>query len=314
MDGRGSESSVQLQDEQMTESDNGSDIDDNYGDKFETIEFKDDAEVFYVRIITGGSEEIKQITHLSLIIDSDTFFDDEDDTWSTMLRAYAPLSQRLTHLTIVVKGANLFTRSNYIKPLLYDMASFGYTEDFASECGGADVLEQDYKKDSRKIEQLLPNGEGNVTKYQRRAIGSDQVNLHVTGEKAIVTAIVNLQLPIPHVTIYGYMEYGLRSYLVQTLNPEWEQDEDCLIQLGYVADDFEDVQEAIHHEEECLIAGTHMVRISPVTEPDEMEHFNGPRLGRDNLIGWPLLTGRALRQVYGWRGETLRAWKGPPEN
>lgn len=297
----------------------------------EHFEYVDGANAFFVLVTSGGLERMSKVTNLEIVIDGSTWSDSEDDAWAIALQAFAPISKNLEHLHITIRGPVLFTRFNYIKPVLYDLVAFGCLEDSdssdytsteladSSPAANSATKPANHKK-AKRPEELSPDSTVTAVKYKKRIISPDRVNLHITGEKEIIRTLLNLHKPIPRITIQGYMELGLRRHLIRSLNPDWASSLHCTLQAGCGNRVPKAVEEAAKREEICLTTGASMVKIHTMGQEGEMEgaaqHFFGLGMGRGRGDtggrGWPVCTGGAGRQVYGWKASTVHAWRGPP--
>lgn len=260
-------------------------------------------------------EKARALTELRIVIDGSNWTDYQDDIWAMALRAYAPLSNNLVHLQIIVTGSVLFTQFNYIKPVISTMVPFGIpVGDSDSESSTSDSpgsAQSGTPSGRNKKTQAMPSPttfRNPITRYNKRVVPQEKLAFHLTGQKAIITALLGLAKPIPVITIEGPMEMAVRRNLIMALNPRWESSEHCQEQMGYDPNDCDAVEEAEKHEQEMMSTGTEMVRLRSSDSADDADDFHLTASARPT--NWEVLTGIAGRQAYGWK-TTTSAWMGP---
>lgn len=287
---------------------------------YEVVEYEDGATAFFMMIATGGEERIAKITDLKLIIDGSNWSEWEDDVWAVALRAYAPLSEKLEHLQIEIKGKVLFTRLNYSKPIMYRSLPYGYPKgdsdsDSDSEAGtpSPEVKTSPSKekktssetkprpKKPKNMVELASPTRSSVKAYRQRVIPQDTIAFHVA-DKAFIPFLLSLHKPIIRITIQGPMSMDLRRYLIERLNPNWKNSPHLNLQAGYGTTDSDDVKKALKSETECLDRGTNAIKVV-VTGDEETKEDKDKTGGK---CCWQ-------RCIYGWRADTVHAWKGPKE-
>ncbi|KAF1356590.1 hypothetical protein BDV97DRAFT_417942 [Delphinella strobiligena] len=284
----------------------------------EVIEYEDGATAFFMLIATGGEEDIRKITDLKLVIDSSNWSDFEDDIWGVALQAYAPLSEKLEHLQIEIKGKVLFTRLNYSKPIMYRSVPYGYPEgdsDSDSDSGTPSppakssslkpkTTASDTKprpKKAKNMTELDSPSRSSVKAYKQRVIPPDTITMHVA-DKAFIPSLLNLHKPIPRITIQGPMSIDLRRHLIEKLNPDWKNSPQLTLQAGYGPADSDDVKRTLKFETECLDKAANAIKVA-VTGEDEAKEDKDKSAGK----------GCWQRCVYGWRADAVHGWKGPKE-
>lgn len=276
--------------------------------------YADGAVEMQVMINSGGAERFRQVTNLTITIDSTTWTDLEDDDWAFALSLYKPCCDCLEHITINIQGSNLFTRLNYIKPLFQTTTEVFSTvgETTAPVC---DNHSPTYKATTRKKNAQTTSQSPDsttVTKYAHRPIPISSVPIYIAGEKAIIAALKALG-PIPLITITGPMELSLRRELIASLNPSWQISTHCLAQYGLEADDATKVVETEALEATTVRTGQKMCQVGPTLYQDS-EDFGTTKTRRTgSLYGLPATfvvpTGKAGRVVLGWKAG--RTWRGP---
>lgn len=292
-----------------------------------TIDGEDQANDFFTRVSTGDDDQISKITNLTIVIDGSSWTDYQDDIWSIALRAFAPYSQNLQCLEIIIRGNNLFTRYNYIKPIISSRVPFGYVEEDSSSSSDdyfdtPRSLRRSKKrpqKPKRLQEMQSPTSKTPELKYNKRFVPAEHIEMHITREKAIISAILSLHKPINMVAIRGYMELGLRRNLISTLNPNWNESTVCLTHSGFDSVDIHETDEVDRREEEFLKSEESMVKIGAADalqlqdDVDFDEFAAQEESGCKKAAKKDVPTGKAGRQVYGWRATAVGAWKGPRE-
>lgn len=288
---------------------------------YEVIEYEDGATTFFMMIATGGEERIAKITDLKLIIDGSNWSEWEDDVWAVALRAYAPLSEKLEHLQIEIKGKVLFTRLNYSKPVMYRGVPYGYPEGCSDSDSDSDPdtgtpspqakssslvgkkTSSETKprpKKAKNMVELDSPTRSSVKAYRQRVIPQDTIPFHVA-EKAFIPFLLSLHKPIPRITIQGPMSMDLRRYLIERLNPNWKDSPHLSLQAGYGPTDSDDVKKTLKFETESLEKGINAVKVAVTAEEEDKEDKDKSGKGC-----WQ-------RCIYGWRADTVHAWKGPKE-
>jgi hypothetical protein len=67
--------------------------------------------------------DYEHITHLTITVDASKWTDYEDDMWTFGLAGVA-CNNNLTHLTLNIEGANLFTEDNYMAPVIWSSEEY----------------------------------------------------------------------------------------------------------------------------------------------------------------------------------------------
>jgi len=291
-----------------------------------TMEGEEGANVFFNLATAGRTDDLRRITDLKVVIDGSNWTDTTDDIMSIGLRTFAPFSDNLEHLHIVINGPFLFTRFNYIKPIVQDQVAFGVLRrESESDSGDSSHQPQTPKakgpqKKANKLHEVTEKTKATlkVKEYKTRMVDAKDLDLHITAEKAIISALLCLKKPVSRISIHGYMELSLRRHLIAMLNPDWITSTHCHAHAGYAATDLIMVEDAEEQEKLCLETGREMVPMKAGATDilQDGEDFGMIKSQDTTTYGWPgwvVPTGKAGRQVHGWKAAAVHAWKGPTE-
>jgi hypothetical protein len=263
------------------------------------------------------------------------------------LANFEEYSRNVTHLSIYIEGANVFTRNNYVRPEITIQEEVlpvqGKGKGLDHELGlhyTAPIPNdehEDYPSKKPKFTRSSMNSTANAdfmlaslntpaatpannkgSTYITKKVPSHLINLHIY-EKAIIPALINVfkgrNPPLPFITIQGPMELSLRRHIIGSLNPSYLSNNILHTEAGHAPNDapaITQVQtwEASRPEMALLRRG--------VQDPDDFGQWEKQKTGMQsvNMHGlgeWIVPSGKGARGVWGWRaqGPGVKVWSGP---
>lgn len=260
------------------------------------------------------------------------------------LATFKPLSQKVTHLSIHIKGNFVFTRYNYVKPEMsvqeevlavkgkgkgldldlgpYNAAPVSNNENKAgpsqkpkfTRSSMNSTANADWMPASLNTPAADPTNKG--PSYINKKVPSRYINLHIY-EKAIVPALIDCfkvrTSPLAFITIQGPMELSLRRHIISSLSPSFMSSLILLAEAGYSLNDSAQTTqvqawEASTPELVFLKKGIQDPDDFGQWEKEGMENVNMHSLGE-----WVVPSGKGAREVWGWRvgGPGVKVWRGP---
>ncbi|KAI4728281.1 hypothetical protein E4T49_03956 [Aureobasidium sp. EXF-10728] len=299
---------------------------------------------FMEQIATDGPDDFLKTNHLKLVIDSTDFGDWEDDSWCLFLATFAPLCKNVIHLSIYIKGTNLFTRHNYVKPEItiqeeVPLPVKGKGKGIDADLGpynSAPVLNgisegvAKKPKFTRSSMNSLANADfmppplptpaaetsGKDPSYTTKKVPSHKINMHIY-EKAIVPAIIDMfatrEQPLHFITIQGPMQLSLRRHIISALNPSYLSSALLATEAGHNPLD----SAAVRPVETWEASDPDISLVGKGTQdPNDFGQWGKQGMGEVNMHGlgeWIVPSGKGARGVWGWRvgGVGVRVWKGP---
>lgn len=259
------------------------------------------------------------------------------------LATFKPLSQKVAHLSIHIKGNILFTRHNYVKPEIHIneevLAVKGKGKGLEHDLGpyNAAPVSNDNKADplkKPKFTRSSMNSTANAdwlpsslntpaaetakkgSSYITKKVPSHLINLHIY-EKAIIPALIDLfkdrPSPLAFITIQGPMELSLRRHIISSINPSFMSSMILLNEAGYSINDEPQVSQVQAWE----ASGPELVFLKKgIQDPDDFGQWNKKSMEDVNMhaLGeWIVPSGKGARGVWGWRvgGPRVKVWRGP---
>ncbi|KAI5244890.1 hypothetical protein E4T43_03557 [Aureobasidium subglaciale] len=294
---------------------------------------------FMTMIDTGAAEDFSKTTHLKINIDSSDFGDWEDDSWCLFLATFAPLSQKVTHLVIHIKGNTIFTRNNYIKPQLHTYEEIiphkGKGKGVERELGldfsdpPPDIYEPDpsilpkFTRSSMNsranADYIAPRSldtpiQPNKHHFITKKVPAYKTSVHVY-EKAIIPALINMfanrSPPLLFITIQGPIHLSLRRHIISSLNPSYLSNPILFTEAGYATADAARIAEveaweASFPEVKSLKEGVQDLEDFSQWDKTSMDEVNFHGLGE-----WVVPSGKGGMGTWAWKVAGSKVFRGP---
>ncbi|CAD0107477.1 unnamed protein product [Aureobasidium uvarum] len=282
---------------------------------------------FMDQINTDGSDDFLKTNHLKLVINSSDFGDWEDDS------------------CIYIKGTNLFTRHNYVKPEITiqeevplpvkgkgkgvdaDLGPYNSAPAFDGNNEGAAKKPKFTRSsmNSTANADFIPPSLTTLTadtsskrgpSYTTKKIPSPKINIHVY-EKAIIPAIIdmfaNRDPPLAFITIQGPMQLSLRRHIISSINPGYMSSLSLLTEAGHHYLD----NAAVHPVELWEAHNPEVTFLKRgIQDPEDFGQWRKHSLKDCNMHGlgeWIVPSGKGARGIWGWRVNApgVKVWRGP---